>query len=162
MAMIDLWRPRRSLPARVTSGASPFADLMRMQRDMENMLERVFGDVVPGSLETVGFAPPVDVLDRGNEIVVVADLPGLEQKDIQIELSDGSLSIRGERKQQQEEKKENYRWSERWEGTFMRNIPIPTGVDPNKIQAQFKNGVLEVHMPKKQEAATKKIEVKSG
>jgi HSP20 family protein len=161
MAMMDLWRSRQSMPARVTSGASPLAELTRMQRDLENMLERFFGDAGPGSM-TGGFAPPVDIVDRGTEVVVRADLPGMEQKDIQIELQDGALSIRGERREARDENKDTYRWSERWEGVFMRTIPLPTGVDPNKIQAQFKNGVLEVHMPKKQEAATKKIEVKGG
>jgi len=143
------------------SGTSPLAEVVRMQRDVEDMVERLFGDVSP----TTGgatFAPPIDIVDRGSEILVRADLPGMEQKDIQIELQDGILSIRGERKEQREETSDNYRWSERWEGTFHRAISLPTGVDPGKVQAQFKNGVLEVHLPKKQEASAKKIEVKGG
>jgi HSP20 family protein len=128
-----------------------------MQRDVEDLVERFFGD--SGAAATA-FAPPIDIVDRGNEIVVRADLPGLEQKDIQIEVQDGVLTVRGERKEEKQQEADNYRWAERWEGSFMRAITLPTGVDPGKIQAQFKNGVLEVHMPKKQEASAKKIEVK--
>ena len=130
-----------------------------MQRDFEEMVERFFGDLQPGSSLTA-FAPPIDIVDRGNEIVVRADLPGMEQKDIQIELQDGVLTVRGERKEERQQEADNYRWSERWGGSFMRSITLPAGVDAAKIQAQFKNGVLEVHMPKKQESAPKKIEVK--
>jgi HSP20 family protein len=143
----------------MSSGASPFTELARMQRDMEELAERFFGDVRPSSGMTA-FVPPIDIVDRGSEIVVRADLPGMEQKDIQIELQDGVLTIRGERKENREQEADNYRWSERWDGTFLRAITLPTGVDAAKIQAQFKNGVLEVKMPKKQESAPKKIEVK--
>jgi HSP20 family protein len=129
-----------------------------MQRDVEDMVERFFGDHAgPGQMT---FAPPIDIVDRGGEVFVRADLPGMEQKDIQIELQDGVLTIRGERKEDRQES-DNYRWSERWNGQFMRAITLPTGADPSKIQAQFKNGVLEIKIPKKQEAAAKKIEVKS-
>jgi HSP20 family protein len=159
MSMMDVWRARRNMPSRMPSGASPFAELARMQRDMEELAERFFGDVRPSSGMTA-FAPPVDIVDRGTEIVVRADLPGMEQKDIQIELQDGVLTIRGERKESREQEGDNYRWSERWDGTFLRAITLPTGVDAAKIQAQFKNGVLEVKMPKKQESTPKKIEVK--
>jgi HSP20 family protein len=161
MAMIDVWRPRRHLPSRLSSESSPFAELTRMQRDMEELAERFFGDMRLASGMT-SFAPPVDIVDRGNEIVVRADLPGMEQKDIQIELQDGVLTIRGERKEERQQEAANYRWAERWDGTFMRAITLPTGVDPTKIQAQFKNGVLDVRIPKKQESAPKKIEVKGS
>jgi len=133
-----------------------------MQRDVEDMVERFFGGDLGPATAGAPFAPPIDIVDRGNEIVVRSDLPGMEQKDIQIEVQDGSLTIRGERKGERKDESENYRWSERWEGSFMRSIALPAGIDPTKIQAQFKNGVLEVHMPKKQEASPKKIEVKGG
>jgi HSP20 family protein len=132
-----------------------------MQREMDEMMDRFLGDRGPGGSAGT-FAPALDVVDRGNELVVRADLPGLEQKDIQVEVQDGTLAIRGERKNERQENKDDYRWSERWEGVFMRTIPLPPGIDPNKIQAQFKDGVLEVHLPKKQEAAPKKIDIKSS
>jgi HSP20 family protein len=159
MTMMDVFRPRRSVPSRISSGTSPLAELARMQHDFEEMVERFFGEMHAGSGMTT-FAPPVDIVDRGNEIVVRADLPGMEQKDIQIELQDGVLTIRGERKEERQQEAANYRWSERWDGTFLRAITLPTGVDPAKIQAQFRNGVLDVRIPKKQESTPKKIEVK--
>jgi len=163
MAMMDVWRPRRGMPSRMTAGSNPFAELARMQRDVEDMVERFFGGEIGSTgAGSMTFSPPIDIVDKNGEIVVRADLPGMEQKDIQIEVQDGSLTIRGERKEERKETNDNYRWSERWEGQFMRTISLPAGIDPAKIQAQFKNGVLEVHMPKKQEAAPKKIEVKGG
>ncbi len=158
MAMIDVWRTRRGVPSRLTSTTSHLAELARMQRDVKKLVERFFGDLrtEPG---TAAFAPPVDIVDRGGEIVVKTDLPGLEQNDIQIELEDGVLTIRGERKEDRRQEADHYRWSERWNGSFLRAITLPTGVDPSKIQAQFKNGVLEVRMQTKQEPVTKKLDV---
>ena len=160
MAMLDIWRPGRSSPSRVSSGRSPFAELTRMQRDVEDMFERFFGDGTTTAGSGGVFAPPLDVIDRGNEILVRADLPGIERDDIEIQVEDGMLNIRGERRQKREESKETYRWSERWEGTFMRTISLPVEVERDKIQAEFKNGVLEVRIPKKREAAPKKIDIK--
>jgi HSP20 family protein len=133
-----------------------------MQRDVEEMIERFFGDGGTAAAGGGAFAPPLDVIDRGNEILVRADLPGLDRNDIEIQVEDGMLSVRGEREEQHEENKDNYRWCERWEGAFMRSIPLPAEVEREKIQAEFKNGVLEIRIPKKKEAAPKKIEIKGG
>ena len=160
MAMLDVWRPGRSLPSRVSSRRSPFVELTRMQRDVEDMFERFFGDGATTAGSGVVFAPPLDVVDRGNEIFVRADLPGLERNDIEIQVEDGMLTIRGERHQKHEESKENYRWCERWEGGFMRTISLPAEVERDKILAEFKNGVLEIRIPKRKEAAPKKIDIK--
>ena len=160
MAMLDVWRPGRSLPSRVSSSRSPFVELTRMQRDVEDMFERFFGDAAATAGSGAVFAPPLDVVDRGNEILVRADLPGLERNDIEIQVEDGLLTIRGQRQQKQEENKENYRWCERWEGAFMRTISLPAEGERDKIQAEFKNGVLDIRIPKKKEASPKKIDIK--
>jgi HSP20 family protein len=162
MAMMDIWRPRRAISGRVSSGSNPFAELTRMQRDVDDVITRLFGELLPTATPDGVVAPPVDVVDAGNEVILRADLPGLEQKDIQVEVQDGSLLVRGERKTEQQDKNDKYRWSERWEGVFMRLIPLPSEIDRDKIQAQMKNGVLEVHLPKKQGTAPKRIEVKAG
>jgi HSP20 family protein len=133
-----------------------------MQQHLEDISERFFGDVGSSGMANVVFAPPFDVIDCANEVLLRADLPGLEQKDIQIEVQDGTLVLRGERKDEHQEHNDNYRLSERWEGSFMRTLPLPPGIDLAKIQAKFNNGVLEVHMPKKPEAAPRKIEVKKA
>ena len=133
-----------------------------MQRDFDEVVTRLFGELSPTATDG-SFAPAVDVVDSGKEIVLRADLPGLEQKDVQVEVQDGSLLIRGERRNEQQSKEDNnYRWTERWEGLFMRLIPLPSDVDRDKIQAQMKNGILEVRIPRKQGAGPKKVEVKGG
>jgi HSP20 family protein len=159
MAMMDVWRPRRG--GRISSGSSPLAELTRMQRDVDEMVTRLLG-LSPSATSDGSFAPPIDVIDSGTEMVLRVDLPGLEQKDVQVEVQDGSLLVRGERKGEQQDESDNYRWSERWAGAFVRVIPLPSEIDRDKIQAQMKRGVLEVRLPKKQGAVPKKIEVKSG
>lgn len=160
MARLDLWRPRRGSSARVSSGANPLGELARIQQELEDASDTFLSGVVPRTLLSDVFAPALDLVDRGNEIVLRADLPGLEPEDIQIEIQDGTLTLRGEREDERQEQNDDYQCVERWGGAFLRVVRIPPGVDPNKIRAEFKNGILEVHMPKKPEAAPKKIEVK--
>jgi HSP20 family protein len=115
-----------------------------------------------GEAEALGWAPPVDVVDRKDEVVLRADLPGMTEKDIELTLQDGNLTIRGERKEEKETKEENYYCSERWSGAFSRSLALPAGVEADKIRATFKEGVLEVHMPKTKVAEGKKIEIKAA
>ena len=89
-----------------------------------------------------------------------ADLPGLDQKDVEVEIQDGTLVVRGQRQEEREEGEANFYFAERWSGTFMRSVPLPPDVDKNQIKATFKNGVLEVHLPKTKEAKPKKVEIK--
>jgi HSP20 family protein len=100
------------------------------------------------------------MVDRNDEVVVRADLPGLEQKDIDVTLQDGVLTIRGERKEEREGKEESYYYSERSFGAFMRSLAPPPGVDYDKVKATFKNGILEIHLPKTKESKSKKVDVK--
>jgi HSP20 family protein len=110
--------------------------------------------------ETRGWAPAVDMIDRKDEVVLRADLPGLEQKDIEVSVEQGILTIRGERKEEKEVKEQDYYASERWAGAFARSLALPPGVDVEKITATFKNGVLELHLPKTKEAKGRKIDIK--
>jgi HSP20 family protein len=150
---IERWWPRWGL----TRG--PLAEL---ERGMEDWFGR-FGGEWPWprwTKEMRGWAPAVDLLDRKDEVILRADLPGLEQKDIEVTVEAGMLTIRGERKEEKEEKREDYYYAERWAGSFARSVMLPAGVDADKVKATFKNGVLEVHIPKTKEAKAKKIEVK--
>jgi len=104
-----------------------------------------------------GWDPIVDMVDQKDEIVVKADLPGLEEKDIEVTMQDSTLTIRGERK----EKKENDYFAERSYGAFVRSLPLPAAVDADRVKATFKKGVLEIHLPKAIEAKGKKVEVKA-
>jgi HSP20 family protein len=111
-----------------------------------------------------GKVPAVDVVDTATNYEITAELPGLDEKDIEVNFSDGTLAIRGEKKEEKEEKKKDYYVSERHYGSFQRSFTVPDGVDPGKIEAAFKNGVLTVTLPKTTEAqkAVKKIEVKKA
>jgi HSP20 family protein len=138
--------------------------MSRMEQEMGETFDRFFHGW-PGSrgaAESLGWAPAIDVVDRKDEVVLRADLPGMTEKDIELTMQDGNLTIRGERKEEKEEKEENYYCCERSYGAFSRSLAVPAGVSADKINASFKNGVLEVHLPKTKESAGKKIEVKAG
>jgi HSP20 family protein len=111
-----------------------------------------------------GKVPAVDVADTATNYEITAELPGLDEKDIEVKFFDGTLTIRGEKKEEKEEKKKDYYLSERHYGSFQRSFKVPDGVDPEKVEAAFKNGVLTVTLPKTAEAQkkVKKIEVKKA
>jgi HSP20 family protein len=104
----------------------------------------------------------VDITEKENEFLVSAEVPGMAEKDIDVSLSGDMLTIKGEKRQEHEEKGENRYLSERSYGAFQRAFSLPEGVDREKIAASFANGVLTVTLPKSAKAATKKIEVKSA
>jgi HSP20 family protein len=149
---LELWRPR------LTRG--PFRELARLEREMEDMFGRL--PAWPWGERERGWAPAVDMVDHKEEFVLRADLPGLDEKDIEVTVEDGTVTIRGERKEETEEKKEDYYFSERTYGVFARTLPLPAGVEADKVRATFKKGVLEVHLPKAKETKGKKIEIKAA
>ena len=150
---LQTWRPR-------VMAWNPFRDLARVEREMEDMFGRPLR--WPWGDGERGWAPAVDMIDRKDEIVLRADLPGLDEKDIEVTVQDGSLTVRGERKEEKEEKKEDYYCSERSYGAFTRTLMLPEGVDRDGVKATFTKGVLEVHLPKAKEAKGTKIEVKAA
>ncbi|MGO8954401.1 MAG: Hsp20/alpha crystallin family protein [Rhodomicrobium sp.] len=111
-----------------------------------------------------GLTPAWDVKETEKELVVKADLPGIDEKDIQLTIHDGVLSIRGEKKSERTDERENYHFMERSFGSFQRAIRLPETVDEDKVQANFDKGVLTVTLPKRPEMvkAEKKIEIKSS
>jgi len=150
---LEVWRPKWGLARR------PFREF---EREMDEMFDRFFQDWPWPRLTgpARGWAPPIDMLDRKDEVILRADVPGLEQKDIEVSVEDGVLSIKGERKEEKEVKEEKYYACERWAGAFVRSVTLPPGLETEKIKAIFRNGVLEVHLPKSQEAKGKRIEIK--
>jgi len=100
------------------------------------------------------------VAETKNDIVVKAEMPGLDPKDIDISLSDGLLTIKGEKKQEREEKEENYHLVERSYGSFARSVRLPGEIQSDKISASYKNGVLKVTLPKSEAAKKKEIKIK--
>lgn len=107
--------------------------------------------------------PAVDFVEKDKEYEITAELPGLDDKSVEVKLSNGVLSIGGEKKEEKEEKKEGYYFSERRYGSFKRAFQVPEGVDADKIEASFEKGVLTVRLPKTPEAqkAKKTIEIKT-
>lgn len=138
---------------------SPFTFMRRFSEEMDRLFEDFgFGRgwLAPGfeggldRLRTLGgasWAPQVEVIERDNQLIVRADLPGMSKDDVQVDIDDNSLVIRGERKTEHEENEEGYYRSERSYGSFYRQIPLPGGVNTGDATAEFRNGVLEVLMP---------------
>ena len=108
--------------------------------------------------------PHMDVKETDKEIVVETELPGIDEKDVSLALKDGVLTIRGEKKHEHDEEKENYRVMERRYGSFQRSLRLPDTVDEDKVEASFNNGVLKVSLPKRPEAIGKQrtIPIKKG
>lgn len=146
----------------------PFLDLARWEREMDRMMEDFFGRRARPWWPERWFRidereigmPPVDVFEDKDDIVVKAELPGMTKEDIEVSLTDHTLTIKGEKKKEEEVKEENYYRSERSYGSFVRTVELPTEVYTDKVKAAFKNGVLEVRVPKTEEAKTKEIKVK--
>jgi HSP20 family protein len=153
---LELWRPKRGVARR-----SPARDLVR---EVEDVFDRFFRDwSLPwAGGESRGWAPPVDMIDRKNEILVRVDVPGLSEKDVHVSVDNGVLTISGAREEERESKDEDYYYSERWAGSFSRSLMLPSGVDADGIKATLKHGTLEVRLPKTKEAAGKTIEVKAA
>ncbi len=105
--------------------------------------------------------PAINISENEKEVKVEAELPGLEPKDIEISFQNGNLILKGEKKFKDEENKDNYHRIEISYGSFYRSIPIDTEVDIDKIKAKFKNGILEITLPKKESSQVKKIEIES-
>ena len=111
-------------------------------------------------LEEGDWSPLVDIIDEKDKIIAKAELPGVNKEDIKVTFSDNTLTIRGERKKEQETKKENYYCCERLHGSYSRTISLPVDIDREKIKSSFKNGVLEIVLPKAKESKPKEIEIK--
>jgi HSP20 family protein len=123
------------------------------------------GFSIPGPQGNVGLTPSIDVSETDKEIEITAELPGLERKEIEISLDDNVLTIRGEKKfqeEQKDEKNKNYRMSERSYGMFYRTMEQPNGIDPASIQATMSKGVLKITVAKPEPSKAKKIEIKEA
>lgn len=151
---------RKDVPVRKDSD-HPFAHFRKEFDDLFDNFFRSF-DLQPFESTTGAFSPRIDVVDSEQEISIKAELPGMDEKDIDVSISRGVLTLRGEKKQEKEDKGRDYYRMERSYGSFSRSIQLPAEVDETKIKASFKKGVLDIAMPKTQKLAeeTKKIKVK--
>jgi len=141
----------------LTTAFNPFLSL-------QHEVDQLFDDFTRGwpALRTNELLPSTDVTENDKEIQITAELPGLEEKDVQINVADNVLTIKGEKKAEKEEKDKNYRLVERSYGSFSRSIELPAGVNPDSIKATIAKGVLTVSVPKPAPAQVKKIDVKAA
>jgi len=132
------------------------------RKEFDQVFHRFFGHhLAPnGDGAAMTWSPRVDVSENDKVFVVKADLPGVDPKDVDISIRDGVLLVKGEKKTEKEEKKENFHRVERFQGSFYREIPMPSGVDENNISATTTKGVVTIIIPKKPEAQPKKVTVK--
>jgi len=142
---------------------NPFAV---MQREMNRVFDAFNRSWGLGAFPeyTGAFMPRLDVIEDARAFTITAELPGMSEKEIDLSISGDTLTIKGEKKEEKEDKNKNYYYSERSYGTFMRSIPLPRQVETDKVSASFKKGVLAITLPKSAAAieSTKRIDVKTG
>jgi HSP20 family protein len=138
----------------------PLRELGSLQNEMNRLFNTVFDTPAPGNSGTMRrWMPAMDLVESGDHFVLRADLPGMGQDDVKIELEDGTLTISGERKAEHEANEEGYYRFERAFGSFSRSLTLPKGVDANGVTASFDRGVLEVRIPKPEERKPRRIEI---
>jgi HSP20 family protein len=139
----------------------PFRELERMRREMDRLWDSLVEGRPGRRVEEIGeWLPSLDVSETKNDLLVKAELPGLDPKEIDISVANGILTIKGEKKQEKEEKEENYHLVERSYGSFVRSVQLPKDVQSDNISASFKNGILKITLPKSEEAKKKEIKIK--
>jgi HSP20 family protein len=140
----------------------PFREFVTLQDRMNRLLRDSRADGQDEALTTSSFAPPVDVYEDEHNVTLKIEVPGIDEKDIDVRIENNTLTVHGERKFEQEEKEENYRRVERQYGSFTRTFTLPNTVDQESVQADYDKGVLKIKLAKKQEAKPKQIKVNVG
>jgi HSP20 family protein len=145
----------------------PARELATIQSEMNRLFNTFFepsngtaGPSQGGALRR--WIPAMDLVETGDEFVLRADLPGLSEEDVNIELEDNVLTISGERKSEHEDRKEGYYRVERASGAFSRSLTLPEGVDAERVRANFARGVLEVRIPKPEQRKPRKVTISAG
>lgn len=169
--------PVKSEGKAAAGSVAPWAPFDTLRREIDRLFESVSTNPWGLPLARSGFPfdmpwgrqmglevnPAVDISEKDKEFEITAELPGMSEKDIEVKLLNGNLTIKGEKKEEKEEHDKDYHLSERRYGSFVRSFAVPEGVDIDKIEAAFQNGVLKVKLPKSAQAkaSEKKIEIKS-
>jgi HSP20 family protein len=142
----------------------PLRELSSLQNEMNRLFNTVFdAPATPGNGGTLRrWVPAMDLLETADHFVLRADLPGMTQDDVKIELEDSTLTVSGERKSEHEDKQEGYYRVERAFGSFSRSLTLPKGIDADAVSANFENGVLEIRVPKPEERKPRRISIAVG
>jgi HSP20 family protein len=136
----------------------PFREFTTLQDRLNRLFRDSFGEGQE-ALSTSSFAPPVDVYEDEHNVTLKIEVPGIDEKDIDVRIENNTLTVHGERKFEKEEKEENYRRVERQYGSFTRSFTLPNTVDPENVQANYEKGLLKIKLAKKAEAKPKQIKV---
>ena len=139
----------------------PIAEPDSLQAEMSRLFDGFFGRTANGN-GSRRWIPAMDLVESDSEIVLTADLPGMSQDDIAIEVKDSVLSISGERKDERRENGNGYHRAERTFGRFSRTLALPRGIDAQRVSASFERGVLEVHIPKPEERKPHRVKIGTG
>lgn len=143
------------------SAPTPLNRMMRMESALDPWFREGFPTL--GLSEDIGWSPSVDFAETNGEYILTAELPGVGLEDVDVDVEDGALRIKGEKREEREEKEgKTRRVYERWYGSFERSFALPRSVDPDQVKAEFENGVLTVHLPKRKDAMGRKIEIQAG
>ena len=149
MTLLTRWDPRR--------------DLATMQDRINRFVRESYSPEGPEeALTTTNFAPPVDIYEDEHTITLKLEVPGIDEKDIDVRIENTTLTVHGERKIEKEEKEENFRRVERQYGSFTRSFTLPSSVDPGQVSANYDKGMLKISLAKKAEAKPKQIKVNVG
>lgn len=148
---LERWRPRFGALTRW----EPFADLLDLRREMDQLLETFFGRAPAEA----AWSPAVDVYETKDDIVVKAELPGVKPEDVEVSIVGDTLTLKGERRKEAEVREEGYYRIERSYGAFQRSLTLPSVVNAEKVKATYKDGLLEIKLPKKEEAKPKTVKV---
>src|SRR6201993_3934376 len=140
----------------------PFREFSTLQDRMNRLFHDSFGEGREDALATSSFAPAVDVYEDEHNVTLKIEVPGIDEKDIDVRIENNTLTVHGERKFEKEEKEENFRRVERQYGSFTRSFTLPTTVDPEKVSAHYDKGILKIQLAKKAEAKPKQIKVNVG
>jgi HSP20 family protein len=140
----------------------PFREFSTLQDRMNRLFRETQGNSQDESLTSSSFAPAVDVYEDEHNVTLKIEVPGIDEKDIDVRIENNTLTVHGERKIEKEEKEENYRRVERQYGSFTRTFNLPPTVDAEKVQADYDKGVLKITLPKKAEAKPKQIKLNVG
>jgi HSP20 family protein len=147
----------------VLTRGNPLSELATIQNRINRFVRESYSPEGPEeALTTTGFAPPVDIYEDEHTIAVKMEVPGIDEKDIDVRIENNTLTVHGERKMEKEEKEENFRRVERQYGSFTRSFTLPSSVDTGQVSAHYDKGVLRINLAKKAEAKPKQIKVNVG
>jgi HSP20 family protein len=140
----------------------PGRELVSLQSDVNRVFDAFFGTGHGNGGATRRWVPATDLVEDGEHLVLRADLPGMTEDDVEVEVNDGVLTVSGERKAEEKKEGEGYHRVERAFGSFSRSLSLPEGIDADKVTAEFDKGVLEVRIPKPEERKPHRVQIGSG